>query len=539
MAKRHDNKIEDPSVIRRRLIQNIYYNVTLSAVEKEQRIKKVESKYGKAESPTDWVSLRSQRENKKNFKASVRSDETYDSFTTSPQQNNRHRLYRGTGFCLAGLIIFCSVVALLLYYHYDDISTRNESFSTTTPTTSPANILLYNAPSEEQCELIASGLAIENEDEKIERTFEIKMDVQMNMIIDFNLVLLDFQQKLQEELAPALAGCSRKEQNMRQRNQFVVANANIKVDYLMDQDCNIKEETCNRVLIELSLTLNGEDKVLSLLSRITDVFGAESLMTVLDLPSPFEDVTVLGVLATYQTDSPTQTPTASSSLQPTFNPTSAPTIKPTRSRQGSVNLALSDVTTLNKEVVKWMINEDSWVPYIDSDHVLEERYALVAFYLQTNGNGWFNKEGWMSSSSVCDWHGVTCSDRMVTNLVLVGNQLAGMLPTELGLLSRLSTLDLAGNLLQNTLISEISSLIRLQHLKLDNNQISGALPTFLGDMTGLISIYLDRNKFKSTLPTRLGNLLALSKLSLCKSNRRFFESIGSRVIQFILSILFV
>ncbi len=113
-----------------------------------------------------------------------------------------------------------------------------------------------------------------------------------------------------------------------------------------------------------------------------------------------------------------------------------------------------------------------------------ERNALMALYNSTNGNTWLNSNLWSGSGSVdgteCNWFGVTCGGlgSKVVNIDLSSNNLMGALPTELGNLSALSSLDLVDNYLTGNIPASINTvnLPLLDHLFLDHNSLSGTLP---------------------------------------------------------------
>jgi Leucine-rich repeat (LRR) protein len=65
------------------------------------------------------------------------------------------------------------------------------------------------------------------------------------------------------------------------------------------------------------------------------------------------------------------------------------------------------------------------------------------------------------------------------------NHCDGTIPTQLGSLDKLVTLDLSGMRLTGTMISEFGSLQALQALSLGNNDIGGSIPTEIGGMEAL------------------------------------------------------
>lgn len=91
-------------------------------------------------------------------------------------------------------------------------------------------------------------------------------------------------------------------------------------------------------------------------------------------------------------------------------------------------------------------------------------------------------------------------------LVLPHRAIAGRVPTELGVLLQLSTLDLSHNDLSGTLPSELGQLTRLQRLALPRNSISGAIPSELGRLSRLKALSLYGNALRGALPSQIGKL---------------------------------
>ena len=84
-----------------------------------------------------------------------------------------------------------------------------------------------------------------------------------------------------------------------------------------------------------------------------------------------------------------------------------------------------------------------------------ERTALIALYNSTNGNNWLSRDGWLGAPGTeCTWDGVACDAQgtHVTYLDLHDNQLSGIIPPEIGNLSKLWYLDLSDNQLTGTLL---------------------------------------------------------------------------------------
>ena len=167
-----------------------------------------------------------------------------------------------------------------------------------------------------------------------------------------------------------------------------------------------------------------------------------------------------------------------------------------------------------------------------------DRAALVALYNATDGPNWRNNTNWLSDKPVSEWYGVYAYRGPVSYLSLTDNQLKGSIPSELGNLSNLQTLDLddnnlsgpippeLGNLsnlrwltlrdnqLSGSIPSELGNLSNLRSLVLDGNELSGSIPPELGDLSPLLSLYLNDNKLNGSIPTELGNLSQLRQLYL-------------------------
>jgi hypothetical protein len=98
---------------------------------------------------------------------------------------------------------------------------------------------------------------------------------------------------------------------------------------------------------------------------------------------------------------------------------------------------LVDHNPLNEDAKNWLCDTDTWVPPandFDPDRSWNERYAMVIFRYSTNGNEWSDDEGWISSTSVCDWYMIMSidpcggSDSRVTDINLSESCLSSFPP---------------------------------------------------------------------------------------------------------------
>ena len=99
-------------------------------------------------------------------------------------------------------------------------------------------------------------------------------------------------------------------------------------------------------------------------------------------------------------------------------------------------------------------------------------------------------------------------------LYLVGNELTGRIPEELGNLN-LWGLGLSWNDLN---VGPIPAWLRnhtnLRWLYLSGNDLTGGIPTWLGNRTHLRHLFLDSNALTGSIPGALGNLVNLERLNL-------------------------
>src|SRR5450759_2873521 len=139
-----------------------------------------------------------------------------------------------------------------------------------------------------------------------------------------------------------------------------------------------------------------------------------------------------------------------------------------------------------------------------------ECQALVALYNSTNGAGWTNQSGWLTTSTPCSWYGVSCNTGHVIRLDLSSDHLSGSVPPELSKLPNLQYLVLASNQLSGSIPPQLGNLANLQWLVLSFNQLSGSIPPELGNLANLTGLHLFYNQLRGPLPQSRTNLHTLT-----------------------------
>jgi hypothetical protein len=188
-----------------------------------------------------------------------------------------------------------------------------------------------------------------------------------------------------------------------------------------------------------------------------------------------------------------------------------------------------------KEAIQWL-EKDACECERDvcwSEARLVQRYILAVFYFSTKGANWdscsepediestdrcdvqsnygFNpverddevkvSRGfhWLTCNSECTWSGANCNNsKLLTAIDIEKNNLGGVLPAEVGDLSRLQVLALEQNNIGDTIPSAYTKLTRLVLLDFDFNNLVGTLIN-VGGWTELQQLDLNNNKLTGTI----------------------------------------
>ena len=127
---------------------------------------------------------------------------------------------------------------------------------------------------------------------------------------------------------------------------------------------------------------------------------------------------------------------------------------------------------------------------------------------------------WNPHVHPCNWTGITCRDtnkrrQVITKIYLSNKGLVGKLDAlDFFSLPSIRTLDLSDNQLSGVIPPSICLLSKLTYLNLSYNVLSGLIPGSIGNLTNINSLFLWRNNLFGPIPPEIGKLRNLTSLDL-------------------------
>lgn len=180
-----------------------------------------------------------------------------------------------------------------------------------------------------------------------------------------------------------------------------------------------------------------------------------------------------------------------------------------------------------------------------TNEVLRNRYVFHVLYLAMDGTNWIENNGWLEADNYCPCclFGVTCEGDSVVSIELKGNNVSGVIPSDLyrltaltsldlsqnfgilgwlapdvGQLSNLKRLDLSSNTLTSTLPSEIGQLTDLEIFRINDNSMLGSFPFEISTLTKLVEFIVGNNEFVHHLPLPVWHITSLMSVNAAKCN---------------------
>jgi Leucine-rich repeat (LRR) protein len=158
-----------------------------------------------------------------------------------------------------------------------------------------------------------------------------------------------------------------------------------------------------------------------------------------------------------------------------------------------------------------------------------QRFSVASLHHSLSENSKGLISGWMESSDVCVWEGITCGEQgsrrklqddisafSITTIMLAEfeEKVEGTIPPEIAMLPDLTELLLYDNAFTGTIPDEIYSLTKLEILDLYNNELTGSISPTIQELTNLKQLYLGKNDFTGVMPTEIFGLNQLTALYL-------------------------
>ncbi|CAJ1964030.1 unnamed protein product [Cylindrotheca closterium] len=219
----------------------------------------------------------------------------------------------------------------------------------------------------------------------------------------------------------------------------------------------------------------------------------------------------------------TPPPTASPSVAPVSpRPTSPPTRPPDPIPELGVKLrnylendfGVGIESTNGNQAVAQLLEEARADGELPLTPKLVQRYAMINMefaLFDISASGFVdpivrqNQRNWGAlNQDECSWSGIKCNgNREVTDVKLLGKDLQGSIPSEIGMLQALTQLDLASNKLQGSLPEELYNCVSLKKLFLYQNRLTGTISDKIINLWSLTDFNLSSNRISGRIPSTM------------------------------------
>ena len=166
----------------------------------------------------------------------------------------------------------------------------------------------------------------------------------------------------------------------------------------------------------------------------------------------------------------------------------------------------------------------------------EETLVLLRdLFTSLGGPGWHQTAGWLSDQvPFCEWYGLRCdrNNERITGIFLSRNNLSGFIPSSLGNLTLLVTIDMENNEILGEIPQSIGHLSKLEELYLGGNALSGPLPSSMGSLVSMTTLYLSDNLLSGDIPVSLATLCSRFSTTCLLTNNPNLCGDHSRVLTY-------
>nr|XP_016493368.1 PREDICTED: probable LRR receptor-like serine/threonine-protein kinase At3g47570 [Nicotiana tabacum] len=149
-----------------------------------------------------------------------------------------------------------------------------------------------------------------------------------------------------------------------------------------------------------------------------------------------------------------------------------------------------------------------------------DQQVLLDFKVRITNDPFQVMASWNNSLHYCNWTGITCNPSIerVMILDLRSQKLVGSIPSSIGNLTFLTSINLRNNSFYGEIPMEIGNLLQLQHLNLTWNSFTGTIPSNLTYCKQLRSLALEYNRLVGKIPDQLNSLSKLNYLGFGSNN---------------------
>jgi hypothetical protein len=234
-------------------------------------------------------------------------------------------------------------------------------------------------------------------------------------------------------------------------------------------------------------------------------------------------------------ENPSVAPSSSSnpSNAPYTSPSTTPSSAPTSlqvylldllsaAAQDSLISMLDDFNSPQAAAFEWL--KLNTIRATQPDRIILQRFALATLYYSTSGDQWRRSDGWLTEENECLWYtrGLSSPCNSLgeyTHLNLPSNRLAGSLPGELALLApSLQTMSVPTNSLIGGIPTALGQLSKLESLDLTANAITESIPSELGQLSNLLLLSVYETRVTGQVPAELANLTTLTELYIARTS---------------------
>jgi len=262
----------------------------------------------------------------------------------------------------------------------------------------------------------------------------------------------------------------------------------------------------------------------------TNVDATDPVATPSMSPTLSPSTSPIASSSTETSELPTTKPSAIPSLMPII-PSESPSIPYVFPRDtGLLNAVTSSMgstttTAINNEgspqrrAYEWL-EKDPFSETLSSRRKIQ-RFLMVTFYFSTNGDDWFNSDGWLDATDECTWFmsSSPCEGTTWKVIDMQMNRIGGELPRELGL-TQLRKLTIVNDANGPYLSGEVPRLnFGVQEVELRGHRFTEPLDSgFFSGMNGLIKFAAGQSRIPGVIPDSISELVSVTDFDLGNSH---------------------